>query len=167
MPLTVSNPRDLLLVGLADILFVERMLSFQVLPRLLESVSDPELTAALAEHLAQTKRHVANVERAFETVGAEPSSDHSPPFVGLEDQHSEIAGGVKAPALADLWHASAAIHTEHYEIASYRQLRLLAEMLDNRELDGLLAENLGEEEQALGRLEQVADEIGKRGPRSG
>ena len=83
MPLTVSNPRDLLLVELADILFVERMLSFEVLPELLKQVSDPELTAALAEHLAQTKSHVTNVERAFEAVGAEPSSQHSPPFVGL------------------------------------------------------------------------------------
>jgi ferritin-like metal-binding protein YciE len=162
MPLTVSNPRDLLLIELADILFVERMLSFEVLPELLKQVSDPELTAALADHLAQTKRHVARVERAFEAVGAEPSSNHSPPFVGLKDQHSEIAGSINAPALADLWHATAAIHTEHYEIAAYRQLRLIAEALGNEDLDRLLAENLGDEEQALGRLEQVTGGMSKR-----
>ena len=159
MPLTVSNPRDLFLVELADILFVERMLSFQVLPQLLAEVSDPELTSALAEHLAQTKRHVANVEQAFTLVEAEPSSDHSPPFVGLKDQHSEIAGSIKNPRLADLWHATAAIHTEHYEIVAYRQLRLLARALGNEEVDRLLAENLGEEEQALARLEEVARAI--------
>lgn len=162
MPLTVSNPRDLLLVELADILFVERMLSFDVLPDLLKQVSDPELTTGLAEHLAQTKRHVANVERAFALVAAEPSSNHSPPFVGLKDQHAEIAGSVKDPALADLWHATAAIHTEHYEIAAYRQLRLLAQTLGHEELDRLLAENLDEEEQALSRLEQAASDISRR-----
>jgi ferritin-like metal-binding protein YciE len=167
MPLTVSNPRDLFLVELADILFVERMLSFQVLPQLLSQVSDPELTTALAEHLAQTKRHVANVERAFELVGAEPSSNHSPPFVGLEDQHCEIASSIKAPGLADLWHAAAAIHTEHYEIAAYRQLRLLAQKLGNDELDRLLAENLTDEEQALGRLEQTALEVSERAAAAG
>jgi ferritin-like metal-binding protein YciE len=161
MPLTVSNPRDLLLVELADILFVERMLSFEVLPQLLGQVSNPELAAAIADHIAQTKRHVDNVERAFETVGAEPSSDHSQPFVGLKDQHSEIAGSVKAPALADLWHATAAIHTEHYEIAAYRQLRLIAQALGNEELDRLLAENLSDEEQALSRLEQAAAGMSK------
>jgi ferritin-like metal-binding protein YciE len=164
MPLTVSNPRDLLLFELADILFVERLLSFQVLPELLGQVSDPELTAALADHLAQTKRHVTNLERAFRAVGAEPSSNHSPAFVGLKDQHSELAGSIKAPALADLWHASAAIHTEHYEIAAYRQLRRLAEPLGNQELDRLLAENLGEEEQALDRLEQAAGDLSRRSP---
>jgi ferritin-like metal-binding protein YciE len=162
MPLTVSNPRDLLLVELADILFVERMLSFEVLPELLKQVSDPELSAALAEHLAQTKRHVTNVEHAFEAAGAEPSSQHSPPFVGLKDQHSEITGSMKAPVLADLWHATAAIHAEHYEIAAYRQLRLLAQALGNEDLDRLLAENLGEEEQALDRLEQAAGAVSRR-----
>jgi ferritin-like metal-binding protein YciE len=156
MPLTVSNPRDLLLVELGDILFVERMLAFEVLPELLKQASDSELAAAIADHLAVTKQHVANVERAFEAVGAEPSSNHSPPFVGLKDQHSEIAGNVKAPVLGDLWHAAAAIHTEHYEIAAYRQLRLLAQALGNDDLDRLLAENLGDEELALGRLEQAA-----------
>ena len=162
MPLTVSNPRDLLLVELADILFVERMLSFEVLPELLKQVSDPELTAAIADHLAQTKRHADNVERAFEAVGAEPSSNHSPPFVGLKDQHSEIAGSIKAPVLADLWHATAAIHTEQYEIAAYRQLRLIAQAIGNDDLDRLLAENLGDEEQALDRLEQATDAMSKR-----
>jgi ferritin-like metal-binding protein YciE len=162
MPLTVSNPRDLLLVELADILFVERMLSFQVLPQLLSEVSDPELTAALAEHLAQTKRHVTNVERAFEMVGAEPSSNHSPPFTRLKDQHSEIASNIKAEGLADLWHANAAIHTEHYEIAAYRQLRLLATRMGNDDLVRLLEENLDEEEQALARLEQAAVGVSER-----
>jgi len=156
MPLTVSNPRDLLLVELADILFVERMLSFEVIPELQKQVSDPELGGALAEHLEQTKRHVATVEAAFRAVGAEPSSNLSGPFVGLKDQHSEVASSVKSPALADLWHATAAIHTEHYEIAAYRQLRVLAAQLGLDELDNLLAENLRDEEEALERLEQAA-----------
>src|SRR3954452_7512738 len=148
MPLTVSNPRDLLLVELADILFVERMLSFEVIPELLKQVSDPQLAGALAEHLEQTKRHVANVEAAFRAVGAEPSSSLSKPFVALKDQHSQVGGGIKATALADLWHAAAAIHTEHYEIAAYRQLRLLAGQMGLREVDELLATNLRDEEQA-------------------
>src|SRR5436309_2193895 len=118
MPLSISNPRDLLLVELADILFVERLLSFEVLPELLKQVSDPQLAGALAEHLEQTKRHVTNVEAAFRAVDAEPSSSLSKPFVGLTGQHAQIASGVKAPHLGDLWHAAAAIHTEHYEIAA-------------------------------------------------
>jgi ferritin-like metal-binding protein YciE len=162
MPPTVSNPRDLFLVELADILFVERMLSFEVLPELLKQVGDPELTGALAEHLEQTKRHVTNVEQAFAAVGAEASSAHSPPFVGLKDQHAELSGGIKAASLGDLLHAAAAIHTEHYEIAAYRHLRLLARALRNEEAERLLAENLGDEEQALERLDAAAGALGDR-----
>ena len=81
MPATVSNPRDLFLVALSDILFVERMLSFEVLPELLKQVRDPSLSGGLAEHLEETKRHVERVEAAFLAVGAEPSSAHSQPFV--------------------------------------------------------------------------------------
>ena len=69
---------------------------------------------------------------------------------------------MKAPVLGDLWHATAAIHTEHYEIAAYRQLRLIAPALGNEDLDRLLAENLGDEEEALGRLEQAAGAMSTR-----
>jgi ferritin-like metal-binding protein YciE len=162
MPLTVSNPRDLLLLELGDILFVERMLSFQVLPELLKQVEDSGLAEALAEHLQQTKRHVANVEQAFRAIGAEPSSNHSFPFTGLKEQHSEVASSVKDPTLADLWHAAAAIHTEHYEIAAYRHLGMLAGALGNDALDGLLAANLADEETALARAERAAAKITER-----
>jgi ferritin-like metal-binding protein YciE len=157
MPLTVSNPRDLLLLGLGDILFVERMLAFEVIPELLKQVKDPDLARALADHLEQTKRHADNVEQAFRLAGAEPSSNHSPPFTGLKDQHAEIAGNVKSDELADLWHATAAIHTEHYEIAAYGQLRVLGRQAGVDGLDELLAANLADEEEALERLQSLVD----------
>jgi ferritin-like metal-binding protein YciE len=153
MPLTVSNPRDLYLVALSDILFVERMLSFEVLPELLKQVEDAELNKALAEHREQTHAHAERVERAFRLVGAEPSSAHSPPFVGLSEQHEELAGSVKDPRLADAFHAMAAAHTEHYEIAAYRALVALARALEQGEAVGLLEANLAEEEAALERAE--------------
>ena len=153
MPLTVSNPRDLYLVALADILFVERMLSFEVLPELLRQVSDAELATALAEHREQTREHAERVERAFRLVGAEPSSGHSPPFVGLKDQHEELADGIRDERLADVFHAMAAAHTEHYEIAAYRALVVLARALDQGEAAELLERNLAEEEAALERAE--------------
>ncbi len=155
MPATVSNLRDLFLVALSDILFVERMLSFEVLPDLLKRVHDPELTRGLAEHLEQTKRHVERVEQTFRAVGAEPSSAHSPPFVGLKDQHSELAENVKSERLADALHAHAAAHTEHYEIAAYRTLIALATELDIGEAMEALEGNLADEEQALEAVEKA------------
>jgi ferritin-like metal-binding protein YciE len=155
VPATISNPRDLFLTALADILFVERLLSFEVLPTLLKQVGDPQLAGALAEHLQETKQHVTNVEQAFLSVGAEPSSNHSPPFVGLEDQHATLAGAIKLEVCADAFHAHAAAHTEHYEIASYRTLVDLARALGKDEAATLLEANLADEQRALAGLEDA------------
>jgi len=159
MPLTVSNPRDLYLVALGDILFVERILSFEVLPHLMEQVQDAELNKALAEHREQTREHAERVERAFRLVGAEPSSAHSPPFMGLKEQHEEVTGSVKDPRLADTFHAMAAAHTEHYEIAAYRALIALARALEQGEAVELLEANLTEEETALGHAEAAVERL--------
>ncbi len=158
MPATMSNSRDLDLAALGDLLFVERMLSFEVLPKLLGKVHNPELTAALAEHLEQTKLHVANVEAAFVAAGAETSSNHSPPFAGLKDQHEELGSNIQLPELEDIFWAGAAVHSEHYEIAAYRTLLPLAETLAPDAVDGL-RENLAQEEEAAARLEALAPEL--------
>jgi ferritin-like metal-binding protein YciE len=154
VPASVSNPRDLYLTVLSDMLFVERMLSFEVLPGLLEKANDPSLTGALAEHLEQTKAHVKRVEAAFGAVGAETSSSSSPPFVGLTEQHEQLTQAAVEPALGDVIHAHAALHTEHYEIAGYRLLIALADACAPQALVGL-RENLADEEHALGRLQEL------------
>lgn len=149
MPPTLSNPRDLLLTTLSDILFVERMLSFEVLPEMLKTVSDDELTGHLATHLEETKRHVAAVEAAFRAVSAEPSSAHSMPFTGMKDQHEQLVSSAKSPELADAVHAHAAAQVEHYEIRAYRTLIALAQAMDAGDVVALLEPVLADEEQAL------------------
>ena len=153
MPLTVSNPRDLLLLALSDLLFVERQLSFAVLPELAGKAADPDLARVLAEHLEPTKRHAQRVEDVFRSLGAEPSPNYSPPFIGLVDQHSELAGSIVAPGLADLFHATAAAHSEHYEIAAYDALIPLARAVGAGPAVELLEANLADEQHALAKLE--------------
>jgi ferritin-like metal-binding protein YciE len=155
MPSTVSNPRDLFLVELCDILYVERQLAFDVLPALLKDVRDSELSAALAEHLGQTKEHSARLEDVFRAAGAEPSPTLSAPFAGLKAQHSAQAASVVSPTLADAWHAAAAAHTEHYEIAAYEALLPLAGALELGDAVDLLGTTLQEERHALGAAQEA------------
>lgn len=159
MPLTVSNPRDLFLAELGDLLFVERMLASEVLPDLISQVSDPELAGALAEHLRETKRHVERVESAFRAVDAEPSSNHAPAFTGLKDHHAELAGSIKRDDLADLFHAMAAAQTEHAEIARYRALIPLARRLGAEDAVAALEANLADEERALDGVEGAIERL--------
>ena len=151
----LSSPRDLFLQLLAEMLWVERMLVFEVLPTLQKQVQSESLAAAVEEHLAQTHDHVARVEEAFRALGAEPVSARSAPAAALAAEHEETASKIAEPRLADLFHAGAAITTEHYEIASYDVLLELAPEAVRESL----AQNRDEEAQALERLRGLADNL--------
>ena len=159
MPMTVSNPRDLFLTELSDLLFVERQLAFEVLPELLKQTGDPELTHALAEHLEKTKRHAQDLEGVFRSVGSEPSSSHSFAFAGLQEQHSSRASSIILPRLADLFHATAAAHSEYYEIAAYQTLIALARSITDDQARAVLEANLADEQHALGALEEAIQRL--------
>jgi len=162
MPLTVSNPRDLYLALLGDLLFVERQLSFQVLPELIKEVRDPELAGLLGDHVEPTKRHAEALEQVFRLAGAEPSSNHSDPLVALVEQHRQLSGSIVEPRLADIFHAVAAAHSEHYEIAAYRALIPLARALGQDDAADHLKRNLSDEEEALAGLERIVSELTSR-----
>jgi len=162
MPLTVSNPRDLYLALLGDLLFVERQLSFDVIPELVKQVHDPELAGALGAHLEATKRHAEALEQVFRLAGAEPSSNHSDPLVALVEQHRQLSGSIVEPGLADVFHAAAAAHTERYEIGAYRALIPLARALGQDDAADHLQRNLSDEEEALAGLERIVSELTSR-----
>jgi ferritin-like metal-binding protein YciE len=151
----LSSPRDLFFQLLAEMLWVERMLVFEVLPNLQKQVQSESLAAAVQEHLAQTRGHVTRVEEAFRALGAEPVSAGSAPAAALAAEHEETAGKIAEPRLGDLFHAGAAITTEHFEIASYDVLLALAP----EAAAGSLAQNRREEMQALELLRELSGRL--------
>jgi ferritin-like metal-binding protein YciE len=151
----LSSPRDLFLQLLAEMLWVERMLVFEVLPSLRKQVQSQSLAAAVEEHLAQTRGHVTRVAEAFRALGAEPVSARSAPAAALAAELEETAGQIAEPRLADLFHAGAAITTEHYEIASYDVLLELAP----EAVQEPLAQNREEETQALELLRELSGRL--------
>ena len=151
----LSSRRDLFLHLLAEMLWVERMLVFEVLTNLHKQVQSESLAAAVEEHLAQTRGHVTRVEEAFRALGAEPVSARSAPAAALAAAHEDTTGKIAEPRLADLFHAGAAITTEHFEIAGYEVLLRLAP-------DGVaepLEQNRREEAQALELLRELSDRL--------
>ncbi len=133
-----------------------------MLPKLHKEVKSQSLAQALAEHLQQTREHVARVEQAFRALEAEPSSGRNEAMAGLASQHDDNAGNVVEPHLKDLFHAEAAIHTEHLELAGYEAAVTLARTMDASEAADLLEQNRADEEQALrllrGEAERLAQE---------
>jgi ferritin-like metal-binding protein YciE len=156
----IQTSRELFLHELGDILYVERKLSDEVLPKLIGEVQDDELRKGLESHLEETRQHVTNVEQVFDALGEEPKAEKCVGFEGLKKEHDQLLEEA-APELVDLVDTGAAARTEHYEIAAYEGLIPMARALEEREAVGLLEENLKQEKEALREVESVAKRLSK------
>ena len=150
----ISTPRDLFLHELGDILYVERKLVDEVLPKLIGEVESAEFRKGLERHLEQTKGHTTNLEQVFDLLGEEPKAEKCVGFEGLKKEHEELVGEAD-PSLIDLIDTGAATRTEHYEIAAYSGLMEMARSLGETDAVSLLEENLKEEKEALREVESV------------
>jgi ferritin-like metal-binding protein YciE len=139
-------------------LWTERTLAFEALPKLRRDVTAEGLAHAVDDHLEQTRAHAERIEQAFRAAGAEPSSNRSPAAEALARHREELAAKVPEDRLRDVADAAAAAATEHHEIAAYDALVELAAALELDEARELLERNRAEEAEALERLR---DELGK------
>ena len=87
----ISNPRDLLVLFLGQLLHVERRLAGGVIRDLADGVHDEELRSALERHLEETVQHVERVESAFRRIEVAPTANLSRPFESSVAQHGELA----------------------------------------------------------------------------
>ena len=154
----IQNPRELFLHELGDILYVERALVDQALPKLIDEVEDEEFKSGLETHLAQTKKHVSNVEKVFEILGEQPHEEECIAFEGLKKEHEEMTKE-SSSSLIDLVDLGAAARTESYEIAAYEGLRRMAKALGENEAVELLDANLAQEKETLREVEKIATRI--------
>lgn len=154
----IGTPRELFVHELGDILYVERKLADEVLPKLIQEVEDTELRDALDSHLEQTRGHVENLEKVFGIFGEEPSAEKCLGFEGLVSEHDKMLEE-SSPELVDVVDLGAAARTESYEIAAYEGLRRLAKAMGEEEAVELLDANLAEEKEALRIVERIATRV--------
>ena len=154
----ITSPRELFVHELGDILYVERKLAGETLPKLISEVQDDEFRDALESHLDQTRGHVANVEQVFELLGEEPSAEKCLGFEGLRAEHDKMVEETSRD-LIDSVDLGAAARTESYEIAAYEGLRRMAKALGEDKAVDLLDSNLKEEKDALRIVEKISTRV--------
>ena len=163
MSSTMSDPRDLLLHELGDVLYAERTL-VKTLPKLQEEASDEELRLGFEEHLEETRQHVKNVEQAFEALGEKPTAEKCPGIEGIKKEHDEfVAKESPSQDVLDSFLTGAGARTEHYEIAAYEGLVTMAEAMGEAKVAGLLEENLEQERAALAKLQTIGKRLAQAG----
>jgi ferritin-like metal-binding protein YciE len=154
----LQSPRDLFFHELGDILYVERKLSDEVLPQLIDEVGDDEFRSGLEKHLEQTRQHVKNVESVFSIFGEQPHEEECIGFEGLKKEHAELLKEASS-SLVDSIDLGAAARTENYEIAAYEGLRRMAKALGEDDAVSLLDENLAQEKEALRQVEKISTRV--------
>jgi ferritin-like metal-binding protein YciE len=156
---SVANSRDLLLKQLAELLWIERTLFFEVLPAVHDAARAPELQTLLTEHRTETRTHCVRVEEALRAAGAEPAAAASLPLTTLKEQHDTDAQQITNPVLRDVFHCAGAVRTEHYELGCYDAAIGLARQLGLKDAVRLLEQNREEDARALERIEKLARDL--------
>jgi ferritin-like metal-binding protein YciE len=150
----LTTARDLFLHELGDILYVEKQLVNEVLPKLIGEVQDPQFRKGLEKHREETRTHITNVEQVFDELGENPKTEECIGFEGLKKEQEKLVGEASED-LIDLVNTGAAARTEHYEIAAYTGLIEMARGLGEQNAVTLLDENLKSEKQTLREVESI------------
>jgi ferritin-like metal-binding protein YciE len=161
MATTMTDPRELFLHELGDLLYAENTL-VKTLPKLAREATDADLQKGFEAHLEETKLHVDKLKQVFELVGEKAKAEKCPAIDGITKEHDEFMSEEKpSPVITDMFLTGAGARTEHYEIAAYTGLITMAQALGEKNAVPLLQGNLKQEEAALGKLEQAAKRLSR------
>jgi len=99
---------------------------------------------------------VERLDEVFEMLGVEPEEECEG-VDGLISEHEDFVGMDPSQEVLNVHNLIAAQKTEHYEIAAYGNLALLADRLGESEVGDMLHATLEEEEAALDTLASITD----------
>ena len=156
--MSVSSLRDLFVHDLEDVYYAENEL-LDVLSELAEQTDDEEIAQAFRDHHEETEGHVDRLDQVFEKLGQEPEHEECEGIEGLITEHKEFLEMDSDQDVLDLHNLVAAQKTEHYEIAAYGNLAVIADRLGEGEVGDLLHETLEEEKAALDKVATLTEEF--------
>jgi ferritin-like metal-binding protein YciE len=153
-----DNPRDLLEFRLGTAVTMEHD-SLSMLGDLEQAAQSEDIKQMFRHHADETRHQITNLSLIFDELGISAADQPSPVTKGLAKEGTSLVRK-SDPALLDGIVLSAALETEHAEIAAYQSLVCAAESLGLTQAARLLSENLGEEEhtsrELLDRLRKVS-----------
>ena len=152
----LDNFSDLFQRGLEYAWDCETLLSKQ-LPKMIEAASTAEFRQALELHLAETKKHIFNLEQIFTRLDRSPAAEKSEPIRVIIEECDRIIGHLDKSPLLDAALLFAANQVEYYEIGLYQSLVSFARTLGMNAIVTLLDEVLTEEKSVVMQMARLAD----------
>lgn len=138
---------------------MEQELSVAI-PKMRAHATDPELSAALEKHRAETESHVAKVRKLIEMNSTDTSSTETCKAIrGLSTEAVEAIKDTYDLSIRDIAIIGAAQQVEHHEIAVYGTLRHWAEVLGRFQDAGVLESIEAEEIASDRRLTEISSNV--------
>ena len=154
---TIESPRELLVHKLGTALTMEET-ALEMLATFKEKASDSKLQLRLQHQRHETEEQIQNLRRAFEALGEEIETRPSPTVDALEKEGTRMIEQVD-DGLVDSVILDGVIEAASHEIATYNELIIKAETIDEEDLVPLFQENLEQKEQALDEAIKTAEQV--------
>lgn len=156
--MSLTSIKDLFIHDLEDMYYAENQL-LEALDDLSSQTEDADIARAFEEHREETQGHLDRLEEVFDLLDMEPEREECEGIEGLIEEHEDFVEMEPEQAVLDLHNLVAGQKTEHYEIAAYGNMALIADRLGLEEGGDLLHENLEEEKEALNKLSSLTEEF--------
>jgi ferritin-like metal-binding protein YciE len=154
----LESLRDLYEDLLKDLHSMERQI-IQALPKMVKAADNPQLKAALSEHLEVTQQQLARLDQIFSALGKSGQGKKCKGMEGILEEGKELLEKDGEPAVLDAGIISAAQHVEHYEMAGYGSAVAYARLLGDNDAVELLSQSLEEEKKADADLTKLSDAV--------
>jgi len=164
-PAHIDNLRKLYVDQIEHLLSAEDQI-MEILPKMVEAASDPELKRMLQTHLQETREQVSRLEQIVQQSVGKLEPKRSKPMAALIDEASELVGDAKNDPVRDVTIITACQRIEYYEIAVYSAVCNFAEIIGETEQAGLLKKTLEQEKNANDALRGLADSANTRADRA-
>ena len=154
----IKNVSELFIHEISDTYSAEKQMT-RSLPKMAKAATDPQLAAAFEMHLEETRGQVDRIEQVADLCGFKLKRIKCEGMAGLIEEATSMIDQVEEGPVLDAALIGAAQKAEHYEIASYTSLCLMAKKLGFPEAAKLLTATLHEEQatdEKLGVLAQAS-----------
>ena len=148
---------ELLEEQLKDLYSAENQL-LKALPKMAKKASTQELKDAFLMHTEETRVHAERLQQVAQILGTKPTGKVCAAMKGLIEEGQEVLEEDGKNAVIDGALIAAAQRVEHYEMAAYGTVRVLAELLGQNEVAQLFETTLDEEKVTDEKLTMIAEE---------
>lgn len=156
--MAVKTLQDLFIHSLSDVYSAEKQLT-KALPKMARAATSPALKEIFTSHLEETRGQVERIDQVVEASGLKLKRIKCAAMEGLVEESQETIEEVEKGPVLDAGLIAAAQKVEHYEIATYGTLCVLAQTLGmDQAVITLLKETLAEEKGADEKLTLLAQQ---------